>query len=170
VGCDTCRAGYPPRWISDSAIANDHCCASDSRDFHQCRVVAVAPNREATLLTRLTLNSTNAHTTYARCSFGGGRQRQFARVLRFCAMEAVIEAGGRSNPALNRRGTALVSTTARTFSSAAARPTDGSTGSLAHPVARCEQPIANEPIESARPGLVGIAAHIGAHGRNGSSR
>ena len=25
-------------------------------------------------------------------------------------MEAVIEAGGRSNPALNRRGTALVST------------------------------------------------------------
>ncbi len=46
----------------------------------------VAPNREATLLTRLTLNSTNAHTTYATCSFSGGRQRQFARVLRFCAM------------------------------------------------------------------------------------
>jgi hypothetical protein len=35
-----------------------------------CRVV---PNREATLVTRLTLNSANAHTTYATCSFGGGR-------------------------------------------------------------------------------------------------
>src|SRR5260370_38467883 len=102
----------------------------------------VAPNREATLLTRLTLNSTNAHTTYATCSFSGGRQRQFARVLRFCAMEAVIEAGGRANPALKRRRPALGSPPAPAFSSAAAPPTYGSTGSLAHPRVPCGQPTA----------------------------
>jgi hypothetical protein len=36
-------------------------------------------------------------------------------------------------------------------------------------VARRKKPIANQPIERAGPGLVGIAAHVRAHGRNGCS-
>jgi Alpha/beta hydrolase family len=36
-------------------------------------------------------------------------------------------------------------------------------------VARRKKPMANQPIERAGPGLVGIAAHVRAHGRNGCS-
>ena len=43
-------------------------------------------------------------------------------------------------------------------------------GSPANPVIGREQPVANQPIERAEPGLVRVAPHIGTHGSNGGSR
>ena len=42
--------------------------------------------------------------------------------------------------------------------------------SSAHPIVGREQPVANQIIERARPGLLRVATHIGTHGGDGRAR